>query len=80
MWQTDGLTDLVATATTLVQNLSNLAEDLEIWDSQEFRDFMAQRGFGLAWGDPGEFRTWMAESDESLASVMDVLFDGLSPR
>ncbi|HEX6337695.1 MAG TPA: argininosuccinate lyase [Jiangellaceae bacterium] len=43
MWQTDGLTDLVATATTLVQNLSNLAEDLEIWDSQEF-DFVALSG------------------------------------
>ncbi|HEX6327563.1 MAG TPA: argininosuccinate lyase [Jiangellaceae bacterium] len=43
MWQTDGLMDLVATATTLVQNLSNLAEDLEIWDSQEF-DFIALSG------------------------------------
>lgn len=43
MWQTDGLTNLVATATTLVQNLSNLAEDLEIWDSQEF-DFVALSG------------------------------------
>jgi argininosuccinate lyase len=43
MWQTDGLMDLVATATTLVQNLSNLAEDLEIWDSQEF-DFVALAG------------------------------------
>jgi argininosuccinate lyase len=43
MWQTDGLIDLVGTATTLIQNLSNLAEDLEIWDSQEF-DFVALAG------------------------------------
>jgi len=42
----------------------------EIWEGQEFRDFMAQRGFGLVWGDPEEFRAYMAESDESLGSVM----------
>lgn len=43
MWQTDTFVDLVATATTLVENLSRLAEDLEIWDSQEF-DFVALAG------------------------------------
>jgi argininosuccinate lyase len=43
MWQTDGLVDLVGTATNLVENLSKLAEDLEIWDSQEF-DFVALAG------------------------------------
>jgi tripartite-type tricarboxylate transporter receptor subunit TctC len=42
----------------------------QIWEGQEFRDFMAQRGFGLVWGDPEQFQTWMAESDESLGSVM----------
>jgi tripartite-type tricarboxylate transporter receptor subunit TctC len=42
----------------------------QIWEGQEFRDFMAQRGFGLVWGDPEQFETWMAESDESLGSVM----------
>jgi argininosuccinate lyase len=36
MWQTDGLVDLLATAASLVGNESKLAEDLEIWDSQEF--------------------------------------------
>jgi argininosuccinate lyase len=36
MWQTDGLLDLVATATDLTTTLSKLAEDLEIWSSQEF--------------------------------------------
>jgi tripartite-type tricarboxylate transporter receptor subunit TctC len=42
----------------------------EIWEGQEFRDFMAQRGFGLVWGGPEEFRDYMAESNESLGSVM----------
>jgi tripartite-type tricarboxylate transporter receptor subunit TctC len=42
----------------------------QIWDSQEFRDFMAQRGFGVVWRDPEGFEQWMAESDESLGSVM----------
>ena len=28
----------------------------QIWDSQEFRDFMAQRGFGVVWRDPDGFR------------------------
>jgi argininosuccinate lyase len=39
MWQTDGLVNLLAVASSLVSNLSKLAEDLEIWDSQEF-DFV----------------------------------------
>jgi argininosuccinate lyase len=39
MWQTDGVVNLMAVATDVVNNLSKLAEDLEIWDSQEF-DFV----------------------------------------
>jgi tripartite-type tricarboxylate transporter receptor subunit TctC len=42
----------------------------EIHESQEFKDFMAQRGFGLVWRDPEGYRQWMAESDESLGEVM----------
>jgi tripartite-type tricarboxylate transporter receptor subunit TctC len=42
----------------------------QIWESQEFRDFMAQRGFGVVWRDPEGFHQWMAESDESLGNVM----------
>jgi tripartite-type tricarboxylate transporter receptor subunit TctC len=42
----------------------------QIWEGQEFRDFMAQRGFGLVWRDPEGFREWMAESDQSLGAVM----------
>jgi argininosuccinate lyase len=43
MWQTDGLVDLLATAASLVTSLSKLADDLEIWDSQEF-DFVDLAG------------------------------------
>ncbi|MDQ6899737.1 MAG: lyase family protein, partial [Candidatus Dormibacteraeota bacterium] len=43
MWQTDGLVDLLATASGIAINLSKLAEDLEIWDSQEF-DFVELAG------------------------------------
>jgi argininosuccinate lyase len=43
MWQTDGLVDLLATASGIATNLSKLAEDLEIWDSQEF-DFVELAG------------------------------------
>lgn len=39
MWQTDTLVHLLAAASSLVTSLSKLAEDLEIWDSQEF-DFV----------------------------------------
>jgi argininosuccinate lyase len=43
MWQTDGMIDLMAAAVSLVTNLSKFAEDLEIWDSQEF-DFVELAG------------------------------------
>ncbi len=36
MWQTDTFIDLLATSTSLISNQSKLAEDLEIWSSQEF--------------------------------------------
>ncbi len=36
MWQTDSFIDLLATSTSLISNQSKLAEDLEIWASQEF--------------------------------------------
>ncbi len=39
MWQLDGLVTLLATAASLVTNQSKLAEDLEIWASEEF-DFV----------------------------------------
>ncbi|NPT54413.1 argininosuccinate lyase [Paraburkholderia sp. 5N] len=36
MWQTDGFVDVLATSASVLLNQSKLAEDLEIWSSQEF--------------------------------------------
>lgn len=36
MWQVDGLIDMVSSAASLITNQSKLAEDLEIWASNEF--------------------------------------------
>ncbi|GBD44467.1 hypothetical protein HRbin40_01956 [bacterium HR40] len=45
----------------------------KIHDSQEFRDFMAQRGFGVIWKGPAEFAEFMAQRDASLGEVMKKL-------
>jgi tripartite-type tricarboxylate transporter receptor subunit TctC len=42
----------------------------QIHESAEFKDFMAQRGFGLVWQEPAGFAQWMADSDASLGEVM----------
>lgn len=43
MWQTDGLIHLLADSASLITTQSKLADDLEIWDSQEF-DFVDLAG------------------------------------
>ena len=45
MWQTDGLVDALAAATSLVGTQSKLAEDLEIWASSEFDYVTVADGF-----------------------------------
>lgn len=42
----------------------------KIHESEKFREFMAQRGFGVVWRDPDGFRDWMAESNAALGDVM----------
>lgn len=42
----------------------------EIHDSDQFRDFMADRGFGVEWRGPEGFEEWMAQSNEDLGQVM----------
>jgi tripartite-type tricarboxylate transporter receptor subunit TctC len=39
-------------------------------ESQEYRDFMAKRGFGVRWAEPVEFARMMADSDERMGVVM----------
>jgi tripartite-type tricarboxylate transporter receptor subunit TctC len=45
----------------------------QIHASAAFKDFMAQRGYGLVWRDPDGFRAWMAASDVALGNVMRAL-------
>jgi tripartite-type tricarboxylate transporter receptor subunit TctC len=45
----------------------------KISDGQEFRAFMAERGFGVTWRDPQGFEQWMAESDASLGGALKAL-------
>ena len=40
------------------------------YDSQEYRDFMTNRGFGMRWAGPDEFAEMMASSDGQLGAAM----------
>jgi tripartite-type tricarboxylate transporter receptor subunit TctC len=40
------------------------------YESQEYRDFMANRGFGMRWEGPEEFARVMAETDTRMGKVM----------
>ena len=40
------------------------------YNSDEYREFMTSRGFGMRWAGPDEFATFMAESDEQMGTVM----------
>jgi len=40
------------------------------YDSKEYKDFMAQRGFGMLWGSSEEFAKFMAKGDADMKAVM----------
>ncbi len=40
------------------------------YDSDEYREFMTSRGFGMRWAGPTEFASFMAESDTQMGNVM----------
>jgi tripartite-type tricarboxylate transporter receptor subunit TctC len=40
------------------------------YDSKEYKDFMAQRGFGLLWGNGAEFASFMGKADADMKAVM----------
>jgi tripartite-type tricarboxylate transporter receptor subunit TctC len=40
------------------------------YDSKEYKDFMAQRGFGTLWGNGSEFASFMAKADADMKAVM----------
>jgi tripartite-type tricarboxylate transporter receptor subunit TctC len=42
----------------------------KVYDSTEFKEFMANRGFGTVWGDAGEFATFMDKGDAQMGDAM----------
>lgn len=51
-------------ATTLTASLK------KAYESQEFKDFMTSRGFGMVWGDADAFAKFMDESDAKMGTAM----------
>jgi tripartite-type tricarboxylate transporter receptor subunit TctC len=45
----------------------------QISESQEFKDFMNQRGFGMVYAGPDEFAAFMEERDEAFGPIMQAL-------
>jgi tripartite-type tricarboxylate transporter receptor subunit TctC len=42
----------------------------KVYDSKEYKDFMASRGFGVVWADPAGTAKFMAESDTNLGAAL----------
>lgn len=42
----------------------------KVYDSNEYKDFMAQRGFGVIWAGPEDFAKFMAKSDADMGTIM----------
>lgn len=42
----------------------------KIYKSKEFQDFMNSRGFGMTWGDPRAFASFMADGDKQMGASM----------
>jgi len=41
-----------------------------VYDSKEYKDFMASRGFGIVWADPAGTTKFMADSDANLGAAL----------
>ncbi|HEX6157182.1 MAG TPA: tripartite tricarboxylate transporter substrate binding protein, partial [Burkholderiales bacterium] len=41
----------------------------KVYDSKDYKDFMASRGFGVVWADPAETVKFMAKSDADLGAA-----------
>lgn len=42
----------------------------KVYDSAEFKDFMGNRGFGIVWGDAGQFASFMDKGDAQMGEAM----------
>lgn len=73
-WQTAAWRAIVAPPGLDPEIQAKLTATMEkIWNSQEFKDFMANQGFGVVWGDAEELHAYMAQSDENMGTVMKAI-------
>jgi tripartite-type tricarboxylate transporter receptor subunit TctC len=42
----------------------------KVYDSKEYKDFMASRGFGVVWADPAGTAKFMADSDAKMGTAL----------
>jgi len=42
----------------------------KVYDSKDYKDFMASRGFGVIWADAAEAAKFMAKADTDLGATM----------
>ena len=42
----------------------------KVYDSRDYKEFMASRGFGVVWADPALTASFMAESDRNLGAAL----------
>jgi tripartite-type tricarboxylate transporter receptor subunit TctC len=42
----------------------------KVYEAKEFKEFMANRGFGAVWGDAGEFTAFMDKGDAQMGEAM----------
>ena len=42
----------------------------KVYDSKEYKDFMASRGFGVIWADPAGTTKFMAKADTNLGNAV----------
>lgn len=42
----------------------------KVYDSKDYQDFMAQRGFGIIWAGPEDYAKFMAKSDSDMGTIM----------
>jgi tripartite-type tricarboxylate transporter receptor subunit TctC len=70
-WQMAAWRVIAAPKGIPAEALKRLAETLKkVYDSKEYKDFMASRGFGVVWADPEGAARFMAKSDADMGVVM----------
>ncbi|MCJ7874853.1 tripartite tricarboxylate transporter substrate binding protein [Phaeobacter sp. J2-8] len=70
-WQLAAWRGIVGPAGMPDEATQKLTVALEnVWNSDEFQEFMNGRGFGLTWKSGDDFAGWMKSSDASLGAVM----------